>query len=118
MTDVNQIVELGPVSDAGLLKSPAVNRGVGSNLNVVFDDQGPLLGELGVFPVGSIADVAEAVCSQHCPGVDHHPVTEGGPGVNDHAGINVTVIADADPGSDHSAAADDGSLTDTGAVLD
>src|SRR5260370_38020797 len=110
--------ELGPGSDAGLLKSPGVNRGVGSNLTVVLDDQGPVLGELGVFPVGLIADVAEAVCAQHRPGVDHHPVTERGPGVNDHAGINVTVVADADPGSDNSAAADDGSLTDTDAVLD
>src|ERR1700692_3075710 len=115
---MDQVVELGPARDAGLLEGPAVNRGVGSNLNVVLDDQRSLLWELSIFPVGSIADVAEAVCSQYRPGVDHHPVTERGPGVDDHAGINLALAADADAGSDDSSAANDGSVTNAGSLLD
>src|ERR1700733_14665907 len=115
---MNQVVELGPTGDPGLLKGAAVNRSVGSDLNVVLNDQRPLLGELGIFPVGSVADVAEPVCSQHCPGVDHDPVAECGPGVDDHTRINLAVAADADPGTDHGPGADDGSCADAGSRFD
>ena len=78
VTDVNQVVELGPAGDPGFFESPTVDGGVGSDLDVILNDQRSLLGKLSVLAVSSIADVAEAIGSQHRPGVDHHPIAKGG----------------------------------------
>ncbi len=102
VTDVNQIVELGAAADPGFLKGAAVNRRVGTDLNVILYDQRSLLGELGVFPVGSIANVAEAVCSQYRTRREPPPGPQCRARINDHAGINMAVAADTNPGADDS----------------
>ena len=86
VTDMNEIVEFRAAADPGFLKSPAVNGGVGPYLNIILNDQRTLLRKLAVFPVGSITDVAEAVCSQHGPGVDDHPIAERGAWIDHHSG--------------------------------
>ncbi len=118
VTDVNQVVELGPAADPGFFQGPAVNGGVGSDLHVVLNDQRALLGKLGVLPGRSIADVAEAIGPQHRPGVDHHPIAQGDAGVDDHPGVDAAIAADADAGADHRSAADDGGCADAGSLVD
>ena len=118
VADVNQIVELGPAANPGFFERPAVDGGVGSHLNIVLNDQRTLLGKLGVLPGRAIADIAEAIGSQHRPGVDHHPVSERGARVDDHPGVDVAIAADSHAGADHRSAVDDGPGADTGSLLD
>ena len=86
VTDVNQVVELGPAGDSGFFQGSAVNGGVGAHLNVVLEDQSALLGELGVLPSHPIANVAEAIGAQHRPSMNHYPIAEGDAGVDDDPG--------------------------------
>ncbi len=118
VADVNQVVELGPAANARLLERPAVNGRVGSDLNVVLDDQRALLGKLGVLPARLIAYVAEAIGSQDRPRMDHHPIAQRGPGVDDHPGINAAIAANAHPRANRRSAADDRVGADAGSLVD
>ena len=92
VADVDEVVDLGSAADAGLLERAAVDGGVGADFDVVFDEEGSLLRELGVGAGGGVADVAEAVCTEDCAGVDDDAVAEGGAGVEDGAGIDAAVV--------------------------
>src|ERR1700677_2126977 len=116
--DVSQVVELCASGDSGFCECSAIDRRVGSDFHVILDHERPLLGKLGVLPRRAVADVAEAVRSQHCSRMDNYTIPKGSAGIDDNAGIDVAVGADAHPSSDHGAASNDSGLADAGPFLD
>jgi hypothetical protein len=114
VADVDEVVDLGPLADAGLFESAAVDGGVGADLDVVFDDQGALLGKLGVSAGCRIADIAEAVCAEDSTGVDNDAVAESDAGVDGDARMEDAVPADRDIICKNTAGGDGCTLADGG----
>ena len=69
VADVDEIVDFCSAAAAGLLEGAAIDGGVCADFNVVFDEEGSLLGELGVGAGGGVAHVAEAVRTEDCAGM-------------------------------------------------
>src|SRR6202034_236695 len=112
------VIELGPATDPGGLKSAAVDGGVGAHLHVVLDDQRSLLGKLGVRATGPIADIPEAVSAQYRASVNHHAIAQGGARVDDNPGVDAAMAPDGDTSANHGSAADGGSWADAGSLFD
>lgn len=71
---LNQVVDLCAFADAGFAQGSAVNAGVRSDLDVIFNDDGPDLGEFDV-AVFTVADVAETIGTNNDSGVENDVIT-------------------------------------------
>src|SRR5580698_8417207 len=94
VANVYQVVDLRPAADARLGQRAAINGRIGADLDVVLDRQRSLLRELRVSAGLRIAHVAEAVRTQHRPGVDHDAITNCGSRIKHGARIDPAVFAD------------------------
>src|SRR5262245_26022951 len=74
--DLHQIVDLGPLPDHGVTNGPAIDGGVGADLDVVLDDDARNLRNL-VRPARA-AHKAEAILANGAARVDDDPVTDQG----------------------------------------
>ena len=93
MADVNEIVDLRAATDAGFIQCPAIDRGVGSDFYIIFDDQSPDLRKLFIVAGLPVADVAEPVASKDCSRVDNDALSNGSAWVNGDVRIYLAIAA-------------------------
>ncbi len=98
---VNEVIDLCPAADAGLLESASVDGGVRADLHVVFNQQRPLLRELCVGAGLGVAHVAEAVGPEHRACVNDDAIAQRRSGIEHRPRIDAAVLADANPLADH-----------------
>src|SRR5215470_190013 len=109
--DLDEIVDLGALPDHGVPDGPAVDRRIGTDLDIVLDDDAPDLGNL----MGSArpAHKAEAVLSDGAAGVDDDAIAD--QRMHDRgARPDGAIAADAHVLADDRARADDGATADLG----
>ena len=118
VTDVDKIVDFRSPADAGYVERAPVDGGVGADFYIVADLQTAHLGKLLVTAGGGIADISEAVASQHGAGVEENPVTDADTGVESHIREELAVIADARVLADNAAGADSSVASNHGIPAD
>src|SRR5215469_1038892 len=118
MTHVDQVVYFYAAADARFREGSAIDRGVGADLDFVFDHQRALLRKLRVGARRGIAHVTEAVRAQHRAGVNYDPVAEAGPRIENRARIDAAVLAHAHAAADDGACVDARARADLGLLLD
>src|SRR6185437_3969059 len=84
---VDKIVDLRSAPDPRLLQCSTIDGRIRSDLDVVLDDEGPLLRKMCVRPGFCIAHVPEAVPAKHRSGVHDHVIADRYARINYHAGI-------------------------------
>jgi hypothetical protein len=65
MSDLDKVIDLGPLSNARLGKAGPVDTGIGSDLDLILENYGADLRQ-ALVPIG-IGMVTESVCANHCP---------------------------------------------------
>ena len=117
MRDLHEVVDLRAGLDARLPHRRPVDRGVGADLDVVFDDDAADLRDLLVRAVG-VAREAEAVAADHRAVLHDHAVAELHALADRHARMQDAVVADAGVRTDDDVGVDDRAGADPGARLD
>ena len=74
------------------------------------DFEAPHLRKFFVVSRRPVADVAEAISTQHSSGMNDHAITDPSSRINSHIGINFAIASDRNAGADHSAGADPGAI--------
>src|SRR5512134_2160913 len=103
VADLDLVVELHALLDYGVVQCPAVDSGVGADLDVVADAYAADLGDLD--PAVLLARDAEAVRSDHHSGVNDDTPAERALRVDHHARIQAAVFSDDDFVADHASGA-------------
>src|SRR5690242_6015625 len=104
VTDLNLIVDFGPLADHGVAQAAAVDGGPRSDLHVVLDQDATGLGNLQM-PLGAEEDEAVAVLPDAAAGMDQHVVADQR-ALDCPPPSDIAVPADLDAGTDHRAGAD------------
>src|SRR5260221_1654892 len=104
VADLDLIVELHALLDDGVVERTAVDRGVGTDLDIVADAHRADLRDLDPAPV--VVGDAEAVGVDHGPRMDDHRLAERAPRVDRDARIEAAIFADLDLLAHHAAGAD------------
>src|SRR5258706_12383692 len=104
VADLDLIVELHALLDDGVVERTAVDRGVGTDLDIVADAHRADLRDLDPAPV--VVGDAKAVGADHRPRMDDHPLAERAPRVDHDARIEAAIFADLDLVAYHAAGAD------------
>ena len=63
--DLYLVIELDPVTDHGIVERPAVNRGIGANLDIIADHHTTNLRNLD--PTPTIIGKPKTIAADHCP---------------------------------------------------
>src|SRR5262249_46263286 len=115
VADLDQIIDLGALSNDGVAAATPVDRGIGADLDVVLDDHPPRLRNLDrAFTIGK---EAEAVLADAAARMDDPPVTD--ERVHDRrAGADRAAAADPHAGADHGVGDDHRAGADLGARPD
>ena len=110
MGDLDQVVDFGSAPDDGGSQGAAIDGYICADFNVVVNDH---LSDLGDFPVLAVVeDVAEAIRTDDCAGVDADAVAELASRVEDDVGKQVAVRADSAGGADMVASVEDAPWAD------
>src|SRR5258706_14477770 len=104
VADVHQIIKLGPTSDSCLPQRGAIDTGVRSQLNVIFNDDGASLRKLVI--AHFVAYIAEAVRTHHHTRMQNDTITNRYVVIECHARVQHTVATDAHVIADHYAGFD------------
>src|SRR5439155_890204 len=116
VTDLHEVVDLGPAADDRLPQGGTVDGRVGADLDVVLDHHGADLRDL---PVRfAVEGVAEAVGADHRARVDHDALAEPHPGADGHARVHDRRLADLGARPDERQRTDPDVGPDDGARLD
>src|SRR5947207_10417633 len=89
--DLDQVIDLGPLTYHGLAECGAVDRSSGANLHIVFDPDDPDLRDLVMF--ASVRGKAVAIRTNHDAGMNDAAVADARAIVNDDVRINDAVVA-------------------------
>src|SRR5260370_29257045 len=111
MTDMNHVIEFRTSSDSRSTQSRAIDAGVRTQLNIIFNDDGTDLRKLVIAHVA--AHVTKTVCADHHSGVKNHAIADADAVLEKNVRMNHTVfaarnvIADLRAGSELRAVTDD-----------
>jgi hypothetical protein len=117
MSDHHEVVDLGAGLDARLADCRAIDRRVGAQLDVVFDDDAGDLRDLLVRAVAT-AHEAIAVAADHDAILDHDAIANDDAFANRRVGVNDAVTADARARADRDVGKDDGAIANRRALTD
>src|SRR5215469_764424 len=90
---MHHVVELGARSDDGFVECAAVDGAVSADLNVVADYEPTHLRKFHVAAMNVVAHKAEAVGTEHRACVNRDAAANGGVRIDDHARIDLAVVA-------------------------
>jgi hypothetical protein len=93
VSDLHEVVDLGPRTDHGVVDAASVDRRVRTDLHVILDHAASDVRNLVVPPVAK--NVAESIGAKSHAGMHDHAPTDLRAAVRHDAGIQVRVIADA-----------------------
>ncbi|GAM26816.1 hypothetical protein SAMD00019534_099910 [Acytostelium subglobosum LB1] len=96
--NLNEIIDLCPSTDEGLLKAGSVNGGIGSNFDVVFENDNSELFLFLVSPI-PISCIAVATRADDCTGLNDHAVANSAPFSDGDMRVEGTARADSNIGS-------------------
>src|SRR6516165_5009969 len=98
--DLHEVVDLGSFADDCIRQGSSVDRGIGSDLNIIANDYAA---DLRHFDVSIAAQgKSEPVLSNACAGVENHAVSDNR--MHDgRAGAHVAITTEHDPESNHGA---------------
>jgi hypothetical protein len=114
--DLNQIVDLCACTDDRLPECRAVDRGVCPNLDVMLDDHPAEVRNLNM--ALSVADITEAVITEHYAAVHKHAVSEVTAAADYGTREEVTIFTDHGTRADVRVCLDDAPRTNAGAAPD
>src|SRR6478609_6561093 len=115
VADLDEIIDFGPIANAGVGQGPAINGGIGADLDVIANKYAP---NLRNFPMALGAHrETEAVLADASPGVDDDSVADdcvrnGGPG------SYITVTTEDNPKSYDSSGCNGCAFSDDGCAAD
>src|ERR1700747_1142708 len=112
MAYMHQVVDLRSAADSRFVQRATINRSIGADLDVIFDNQTSNLRELFIVSRFAVARVTEAVAPQNRSGVNNHAIPQV------CAGINCDIRVHLDITSDGHTCANDRSLVNASAVFD
>lgn len=122
VTDLHQIIDLGPSLDPSPAKTGPIDTGVGSNLHIIIHLHNSSLRNLHVLP--SLELIAEAISPQNSATMkndaipDNAPLSDGDPGVKEAGGPHPGAVANITMGANDGAVADFRVLFNDGVGLD
>src|SRR5690606_31554005 len=73
MGDLDLVIQLDAVADDGIADSATIDGGIGTDLHVITDQHAADLGDL--LPTAAVVGKAEAFATDHCTGLNDHPLT-------------------------------------------
>ena len=114
MGDLDQVIDLGATPDDGGAERAPVDGHIGADLHVVHDDDLADLRDLAMDP--AVEDITETVGANHGTGVNAHPPTELGAGVEDDIGEELGGLANEAMGADMIVAVQDHTRPDLDGV--
>src|SRR5689334_955029 len=108
--NVHQIVDLGAFADNSVVDAAAVDRSIGTDLDVVGDDTAPNVRNLLVRAIPK--DVTETIAADARTRVNEYALAEGRAGINRCARPEARAAADRDAFANHAVRPDDRSVSD------
>jgi hypothetical protein len=105
VADVDLRIEFAPASQACGLQGSGVNRGEGTDFDVVFDDDAGELGHADHLVFGAVGP-AEPGSPEDGAGADGHAPADGHGSVDDGAGLDDGSLSDGCPGKEYRAVTD------------
>ena len=115
MRDLDEVIHFRPSPDNRSAEGGTVNRDVRSQLDIIFDDHRPDLGDLMMAAL--MLEIAEAVAADDCPGMDDDPVADRHTFTNCHIRIQQAVLADDRAFADEDSRIEPRSPADRDAVI-
>src|SRR5258705_13071759 len=94
VTYVNHVVQFGAAADASATESRAIHAGIGSELDIVFNDHGADLRKLVVAHV--ISHIAKTIGSNTNANVENHAVAERDSVIQNYVGMENTFVSHRD----------------------
>lgn len=113
VSDLHQIIDLGPLPDPSAAKSGSINGTVRADFHIVIHLHDPCLRNLDVATTLKLE--AEAVAAQDNPGMENCPVADDAASPNGHAIRDATILTDHGVMTDVAAGSDNGTCADPGA---
>ena len=113
VADVNEIIDFCALADASFVEGSAVDGRVGSDFDVVFEDETADLRGLLVASCLRVADVAEAFTAEDGSGLDDDAIAKMDCGIDGDVGVDAAVRSDRDIVADYCAGADGGFIFDS-----
>ena len=98
VSNVDQVIDLRPATDASGIQSPSINRRIRSDLYIILDLQCANLGKLLIASGGRIRHIAKAIAAQHSSGMNDDTISQSRAGIDRHICDQVAVVADHDAG--------------------
>lgn len=114
--DHDLIIDFGSFTDAGWAVGASIDRGTGSDFDIIFDKDVSHLGGTNVASL--LLSVAEPVSAEGGVGVDEDTMTESGIGIEDNGGEEFAVIAEGAIVHDMNTAMDAASVSDVAVSSD
>src|SRR5258707_3939559 len=111
VTHVNQDAQLGAAADTSATESRAIHAGIGSELDIVFNDHGADLRKLVVAHV--ISHIAKTIGSNTNANVENHAVAERDSVIQNYVGMENTFISHRDIRTNYRTCFNSGVRTDT-----
>ena len=108
--DLYQVVDLGSSLNDGFAQRRSIDRGIGADLHVIFDDDDADLRDLD--PPGTGAGITETVAADDYTGVQDDSIADSAALPNDDVGVeqavgaDLRIRADKDAGKEHRSTAD------------
>src|SRR2546430_999149 len=106
VSHMNQIIDFRATPDASHIQRSSIDRGVGPDLDIVFDLQAPDLREFFILPCLFIAHITEAITAEHCTGMNHHTITHPRARIDRYIRMQLAVISHPHLGPDHASCSD------------
>jgi hypothetical protein len=103
VSDVYQVVDFCAAADARDVESSAIDGGVGSDFDIVFNFEASDLREFFVMAGCWIADVAKAVAAKHGAGMDDDAISQLHARIKRGAGIQIAIASNDYAGTNHTA---------------
>jgi len=114
--DMNQVVELGAISDPGVVQRPAIHARIGADLDIVSNLHPSDLRELLV--VIGFHDKSESVGTDYGTRIQDDPVSQANVAINLSSRFESALDAESRITCDESLSADDGARSDDGPGFD
>jgi hypothetical protein len=117
MSDLDQVVNLGPPADPGFSDGCPVDAGVGAQFHVVFENNDSRLDDLVIGSVGSGCE-PESIAPHDGSVLKDHPVSDSAVLPDRSAGVGYEVVSDSNVGIDGHIGIDRGPLADLDVFAD
>src|SRR5262249_55906686 len=116
VADLDQVVDLGPLPDHGILERTSIDAGPRTDFDIIFQHAGAEVGDQGV--AVSSTHEAETGSPDHRRRFEYYPMPQSGAGVTYRVGPDVAVIGDHNALPDPGSRFDDGPVPDSGPRTD